>query len=303
MQALLPLHVILPTSYAEIAANVRSITLSGNLIPAEGGTFIFKHQNQLSVPMTIDLQWQGKGWTVEPEVGKSIVEAGAVIEKTFLLTPLATGPDKPTISATYTITDSYRKHQLSIEREKVLGIYTQMDIPYASGISIDGDLSDWSTVEALRIADEAYIFVGRNDWSGREDSSFDMRVAFDDKRLFLAMDVTDDQICVDGEQAWRNDGMEFFWDMRPTARRNGHHGQGTGQVILVVPKESRQEVKPEWHMGQRAIPEALKAVCKRRDGGYVFELSIPLSELGDTTAPIAGQKIWLTAMVTQTDRF
>ncbi len=298
--ALIPLHEILPTSYAEFATNVRSITLLGDLIPADGGTFTFKQQNQLSVPMTIDLQWQADGWTIEPEVGKLIVESGAAVEKRFSLTPLSTGPDKPTISATYTITDPYRKRQFKMKRETVLGIFTQMDIPYVAGISIDGDLSDWSTVKALRIADAVYVFAGRSNRSGREDSSFDMRVASDGERLFVAVDVTDDQICIDGEQPWSNDSVEIFWDVRPTAKRNGLHGQGTGQVILVVPEQNEQ-TKPYWYVGSRAIPGALEAICKRRAAGYTFELSIPLTELGAITRATAGQTIGLVVMVNDRD--
>ena len=300
--ALVPLHQILPPSYAAFAINIRAITpLVDLLIPAGGGAFTFKQQNQLSVPMMIDLQWQADGWTIEPEVSKFAVEPGASVEKRFSLTPLLAGPDKPTISATYTLTDPYRKRQLKIKRENVLGIYTQMDIPYVTDISIDADLTDWSAVKAMRIAGEAYVFSGKDNWSGQEDSSFDMRVASDGKRLFLTIDVTDDQIRIDSKQAWRNDGIEFFWDVRPPAKRNGLHGQGTGQVILVVPEQNEQ-IKPEWHMGQRAIPGSLKAIGKRRDGGYVFELSIAISDLGGTTAPIAGQTIWLAAMVNDRDR-
>ena len=183
-----------------------------------------------------------------------------------------------------------------------MGIYTQMEIPNVVDITVDGDLNDFSAIKALRIADEAYILAGRSDWAGPEDSSFDMRVASDGQRLFLAVDVTDEQICIDGKQTWRNDGVEIFWDIRPKPKRNGLHGQGTGQVILVVPEQGTRQIKPDWHIAHRAIPEGLKAICKRREGGYVFELSIPLSELGYMTAPKVGQNMRLVAMVNDRDR-
>ncbi len=303
--ALIPLHGILPGSYAEFDTNVRStVTLINhfNLIPPGGGTYTFRQQNPFTMPMTIDLQWKADGWTVEPEVATLIAESGLAVEKRFLLTPLADGAEKPKITATYKFTNPYRKDQVELKRETALGIYRQMDLPNVVDITVDGDLDDWLAVKALPVAGEVYIFSGRDHWFGPKDSSFDLRVATDGKRLFLAVDVTDEQICIDGEQAYNNDGVEIFWDTRPTAKRNGRHGQGTGQVVLAVPKQGSQQIEPTWNMRDRAIPGDLKAICKRREGGYVIELSIPLSELGCATAPIAGQNIWLVAMVNDRDR-
>ena len=252
--------------------------------------------------MTIDLQWQAQGWTVEPEVGKLVAGPGLAVEKRFLLTPLADGPARPKITVSYTFTDTYRKRRVERKREASLAIYTQMDVPNVVNITIDADLNDWSTVKALPIADKVYVAHGASDWAGPEDSSFDLQLAFDGERLFLAVDVTDEQICIDSKETWRNDGVEIFWDIRPTAERNGRHAQGTGQVILVVPEQGIQQIKPDWYMGQRTTPKGLKAICKRRDGGYVFELSIPLSELGYATAPKAGQSIRLAAMINDCDK-
>ena len=126
-----------------------------------------------------------------------------------------------------------------------------------------------------------------------------MRAATDGNRLFLAFDVTDDQIRLDGGTPWTNDGLEIFWDARPPNKRNSKLGPGTGQVILGVPKKGAK-AKPIWYQ-TRSEPKGVKLACKRRKGGYIYELSVPLNELGAQTPPKPGQNIWLTVMVDDRD--
>ena len=40
-------------------------------------------------------------------------------------------------------------------------------------------------------------------------------------------------------------------------------------------------------------PEHFQAACKQRPGGYVIEVSVPLSELGLAAVPRAGDAIYL----------
>ena len=298
--ALVPLHQILPSEYARFAGSARDVTVwSNTVVSAQGGSFSLRQANPMSVPVTLDLKWQAQGWTVEPATAQLKIEPSAVEQKDFWLTPTSADPAKPKVSATYKFTDPYRDLPIQVNRTIDLTIYTPMDISRRDGITVDGDLNDWAGIVVRPVDDPKLVYIGRQNWLGRLDSSFDMRLATDGERLFLAIDVSDDQICIDGEKPWQNDAVEVFWDSRPSQKRDGRHGQGTGQLILVVP-EKNAKPDPIWH-SVKPTPEGLITACKRRDGGYVYELSIPLAELPVKTPTVVGQNIWLAVMLDDRD--
>ena len=65
-------------------------------------------------------------------------------------------------------------------------------------ITIDGDLSDWTSVPGFTMAQEKFFFVGQGmssaKWGGPKDLSATFRVQWDEKYLYLAIQVTDDKV-------------------------------------------------------------------------------------------------------------
>ncbi len=302
--AVLPLHEVLSTEYARYTANIR--TLSGRsalpvCISRRGGTFSFKQTNLLSVPVEADVKWQAPGWKVAPEATKLAFEAAGTTKQVFSLKPLQPAPAKPSMSITYRFNDPYTGQQIEIPRDVPLGTYAEMDIPRVSGIEVDGNLSDFSSVKPLVVADASRLTRPSEHWSGAKDGSFELQVATDGQRLFLAVEVTDDQINIGRYLPRRNDGIEFFWDAREPGKRDGRHGKGTGHLVLVVP-EPATAPKPRWDMGSRPVPKGLAAVCKRTAGGYVYELSIPLKELAAKAQPATPDSIRLEIQLNDSDR-
>ena len=297
--AIVPMHQVLPVSYAQFTKEVRAIFQARSAMPEHGGPFVFQQNNPLEVPLTVEFNWEAPHWTIEPPIGRLQIAPGAATEIEFSFTPRTAPADHPILRATYSFQDSYRQQFVKVERELVLATYSQLEIPRLDEVTVDGSSEEFVDVQPLRIIQGTRIFSGRHNWSDPADSSFDMRVASDGERLFIAVDVTDDQIQLDGLDPWDNDAVEIFWDARPPEKRDGHHGPDTGQLILVVPEEDA-EPQARWYR-THSIPEGLVAACKRRDGGYTYELSIPLTEFGASVPPTVGQNIWLVVMLDDRD--
>ena len=91
-------------------------------------------------------------------------------------------------------------------------------------ITIDGDLSDWANVPGFTMAQEKFFFVGQGmssaKWGGPKDLSATFRVQWDEKYLYLAIQVTDDKVTephgslVAGTEtgSWDDDGVEVMLD-------------------------------------------------------------------------------------------
>ena len=91
-------------------------------------------------------------------------------------------------------------------------------------ITIDGDLSDWTSVPGFTMAQEKFFFVGQGmssaKWGGPKDLSATFRVQWDEKYLYLAIQVTDDKVTephgslVAGTEtgSWDDDGVEVMLD-------------------------------------------------------------------------------------------
>lgn len=92
--------------------------------------------------------------------------------------------------------------------------------PYRSGIVLDGDLDDWDGIPFITVTPATGIFdpaASRTD--SPEDISFRFAVCHDDEALYVAVEVTDDIICVDSCPAgsiscpaWNADAIEVFID-------------------------------------------------------------------------------------------
>jgi hypothetical protein len=91
-------------------------------------------------------------------------------------------------------------------------------------ITIDGDLSDWRGVQGFRMAQEKFLFVGQGmssaKWRGPEDLSATFKIQWDERFLYIAVEVTDDQVVEPhgarekGNEtgSWDDDSVEIMLD-------------------------------------------------------------------------------------------
>jgi hypothetical protein len=91
-------------------------------------------------------------------------------------------------------------------------------------IKIDGNLSDWAGVPGVTMAEAKYFFVGQAmssaKWGGPKDLSATFRVVWDERYLYIAVEVTDDRVTephgsfAKGNEtgSWDDDGVEIMLD-------------------------------------------------------------------------------------------
>ena len=91
-------------------------------------------------------------------------------------------------------------------------------------IKIDGNLSEWSAVPGVKMAEEKYFFVGQGmssaQWKGAADLSASFKLRWDSEFLYVAIEVTDDKVTephgstLPGSDtgSWDDDGIELMLD-------------------------------------------------------------------------------------------
>jgi|SRR5579871_1181322 len=91
-------------------------------------------------------------------------------------------------------------------------------------VQVDGDLSEWAAVPSFTMAQEKFFFVGQGmssaKWGGPKDLSANFRVQWDEKYLYVAVEVTDDKVTephgslVKGMDtgSWDDDSVEVMLD-------------------------------------------------------------------------------------------
>ncbi len=152
--------------------------------------------------------------------------------------------------------------------------------------SIDGDLSDWSGAEWMPIADAAQADAGAELWKGVNDLSGQFALAEDDRKLYVAVRVVDDQVAFSASPT-DGDGVELF-TANPGSREISFSSDPDWHRLVVTPFDTRGDSAGEAvgrarvkQFGSRPL-ESVEAVYARQAHGYALELAVPLDELGWT---------------------
>jgi len=168
------------------------------------------------------------------------------------------------------------------------------------GVRIDGTLDEWADVNAQVTDVEERVRANSQVWDGPEDCSFTTRIAYDDKNLYLAIDVTDEKIVMDMPQIWQRDSIEVFLDPRAASERSDRFAGSCRQVLIAVPSEGEPpqvEVLPE----DQVLASALRVGFQRREKGYVYELAVPWAAIGGKPEPSLGNVLHLTVYANDKD--
>ncbi|GMV99144.1 MAG: hypothetical protein AMXMBFR84_02830 [Candidatus Hydrogenedentota bacterium] len=158
-------------------------------------------------------------------------------------------------------------------------------------IAVDGVLSDWASVPGQRDVEEpGHAVFGASEWSGPDDCSGHVRMAWRQEALFLAVEVTDDAFWQPnrGADVWKGDHVELYLDLSPhTETGRAHFGHGQFQIAL----------SPGSFGGEPAVSSVAEIVCYKPEGavlegaqiasvqmenGYALEAAIPWPALGIT---------------------
>lgn len=300
--AVLPVGEVRPISIAFDAEDLYRVSEGVRLaaVPLQGGSTSFTQKNPLDRPVKVKFQCNAPGWEIGQPPAPVELQPGGSQDIQLTLTPKSATPGHPALTATYEFT-SRAGQPLVLPQDYGIGVYNTLNIPLAGMIQVDGLLDDWKGFPASRINSVDRVCQGRENWSGPADASFEWHSATDGQRLYVAVQAQDDQESAqqDLKVPCLNDAVEFFWDVRPVAERNGQRGPGTGQIILMLPGAGDQLV-PKVDAEAEPLKSSLQTSFKRVAGGYVVEFSVPLKDLGMTRPVKVGEGINLEVM--QDDR-
>lgn len=173
---------------------------------------------------------------------------------------------------------------------------------------VDGELSDWGNVpNPFDLMGRENVSDGASRWSGPDDLSGRMRLAWRDAGLFIAAEVTDDRISqtLSGRGLWKGDHVSVLMDLTPGVEP-GRTGFGEGQVHIGMSPGSLEEdgsgMKPEvviWSPVD-ATADGSQIAARRTPKGYLIEAFVPWTCMR-TTAPRQYQDINAEVAISDSD--
>ena len=147
--------------------------------------------------------------------------------------------------------------------------------------AIDGDLSDWN-LEAMTPAvldAPAQVYTGQASWTGPADCSGKFYLLWDDKKIYIAVQVKDDKLSMNKTDGniWNADCIEvFFGTTNAVAPHAEHYQYGF----------NANAQKWNWcnmDSAGQVLPDYLEVASKRTPDGYVCEASIEYGRISALT--------------------
>jgi len=151
----------------------------------------------------------------------------------------------------------------------------------AGPVKIDGKLDDWKTLPIACVAPKQIQF-NPDSWGGPKDSRFRFGAEYDDKFLYIAVEVTDDKVvAIPSSWPWFQDGVEIRLDARPDPERSRGRGEGEHEQILFMGLSPGTTTKEMVFAGRTEAPEGAQAASLKTPTGHITEVAIPLSYLNE----------------------
>jgi len=209
--------------------------------------------------------------------------------------------------------ESYRKMskgETIIKDTKTYPNQPVINIPLKTNdITIDGSLADWQTSSILDIKNKRNVVYQINPkrWKGAVDLSTEVQFLWDNDGIYLAFDITDDDIfqTYTGHQMVTGDHIEVWFDI-DYEKDEGKAYLNEDDFQLGFSPGNFKDVKPSVCMYLPGDEETndinlidFKAV--KKDGGYIIEAFIPNEFFGDFQ-PEANKKIRFNIDPSDTDK-
>jgi len=163
------------------------------------------------------------------------------------------------------------------------------NIRKASGpVVVDGKAEAlWSEARPYKIGNIIYLLP-----SNDEDFSASYKALWDEKNLYVLVDVTDENLKNDSSDFWLDDCVEIFVDADNS--KSGSYGDNDYQFHF-----GWAEANPSMGESQHNQTGGVEFAVGRADAGYRVEIKFPWATLG--VEPSAGKKIGLDVHVNDDD--
>ncbi|HEX2951253.1 MAG TPA: sugar-binding protein [Armatimonadota bacterium] len=183
-------------------------------------------------------------------------------------------------------------------------------------MDIDGSFADWNGIPALALRGREAVIRSPQYYAGVDDVSAQLRYAWDDRALYLAVEVNDDAFyqAFTGFDIWRNDCLQLAFNLDPHQQEistgNQFAEQGmkrrvTEIGVALTPKGAEAyrhgSYDPEKLPVGPLAAEKVKLVVKNVDGKLCYEMAIPWSTLGADRAPKSDEVIGVAMAVNDSD--
>lgn len=173
----------------------------------------------------------------------------------------------------------------------------------AQAITIDGELSDWNLDSPAIVKDASQVIRDVGFWQGENDCSMTVYTAYDEQKLYVAFDVTEDTVYgaiemlpIDGE-----DNLKIYLSTDPAAdAERTAYGTNDFLVYLImdegywdtaidrsmVEKEARQRFVSAGMDGGENVIEGYECATTRTTTGFIFECAIPWATFSNKNIPV-----------------
>jgi hypothetical protein len=236
--------------------------------PMEGGTYHFDREDPPSAHFTDEAE------------GSVNVPAGGAVDKTLALADV----DRLAILRVRASADADGQEAA---HQRLMGGFTP--VPKAKApLKLDGvlDEADWARAQPLAITEPRQYFKIDNEpmgkWNGPDDLSGSLRFLWDDKYLYVGVDVTDDVFIAHGkaDAMWAQDGLQFLIDpYRDRLERKGRYDYAMGfdgkehQAWCHLSGDQRAPTGAAPDIIVMSVPNNHGA------GGRTYEVAIPWSRI------------------------
>jgi hypothetical protein len=256
--------------------------------------------NRFDTPVEVTATIAGlplRGLTIEPESLKLSAAPG----KTEELAVTVKFADKIAFAhlaqtlMTASIRTAEKERPLSAERTLPMIIDRKHSLPRrAAPLVVDGKLDDWGDAW-LPMPANPLVLGPAEDWKGATDAGVAIQAAYDERFLYLAARVEDEQLLAEGDGIeWRIDTRSLLARADDTRLRGGAY-----RVSVTAPDTDGKSTARVRGFARGRVPEGTQHAALRRAGGYDVEVALPLRFI--TANQRDWQSVQLTAIVEDTD--
>ncbi|HCO94121.1 MAG TPA: hypothetical protein DIU00_09250 [Phycisphaerales bacterium] len=190
----------------------------------------------------------------------------------------------PIMQLSQVVTEARIKALVELKQSQVSVGFRKVSRP----VVIDGRADDlWSESRRYKIGNEIY-----SPPSNDEDFSASYKAMWDEKNLYILVDVTDDILKNDSDEFWLDDCVEVFVDADNS--KSSSYGSNDYQYFF-----EWADANPGLGESRQGRTSGVEFATVQTDSGYRMEIKLPWSTLG--VEPSAGTKVGLDVHVNDDD--
>lgn len=168
-------------------------------------------------------------------------------------------------------------------------------IPKSAAKVIDGQLNDWPELEH-QVEMPAEIHTNLQAWRGAQDAKYRWAAAADDKFLYVAIDVFDDQIDHQGDMVWQDFAGVFVNPvLRPDAKIDDIKKEAFA-VMAGLSMSADDQKRYKFGTAPEKVQSSVKQVANR----ILYEFAIPTDRFNEIQGG-AWSKLQLNVIVNDHD--